>query len=113
MPEKTLDVVILAAGLGTRMKSATIKVLHRAAGRPIIDYVLDLACDLCTRPPVVVVGHQKEAVQKAIGGRARFRVQEQPLRPGPAGLQAAPYVAGGGRGPLRCGGAPPPRPAAR
>ena len=38
-----LDVIILAAGLGTRMKSDTVKILHRAAGRPIIDYVLDLA----------------------------------------------------------------------
>ena len=33
---ENLDVIILAAGLGTRMKSATIKILHRAAGRPII-----------------------------------------------------------------------------
>ena len=40
---RNLDVIILAAGQGTRMKSATIKILHAAAGRPIIDYVLDLA----------------------------------------------------------------------
>ncbi|HKO56816.1 MAG TPA: sugar phosphate nucleotidyltransferase, partial [Thermoanaerobaculia bacterium] len=84
-----LDVIILAAGLGTRMKSATIKVLHRAAGRPIIDYVLDLAADVSSQPPVVVVGHQKEAVQKAIGDRARFAVQEQQLGTGHAVLQAS------------------------
>ena len=88
-----LDIIILAAGLGTRMKSATIKVLHRAAGRPIIDYVVDLACDICERPPIVVVGHQKEAVQKALGDRARFAVQEQQLGTGHAVLQAAPHVA--------------------
>ncbi|HEX8154446.1 MAG TPA: NTP transferase domain-containing protein, partial [Thermoanaerobaculia bacterium] len=52
MASNDLDVVILAAGLGTRMKSNTIKILHKAAGRPIVDYVLDLACDLCTEPPV-------------------------------------------------------------
>ena len=40
MSEK-LEVIILAAGLGKRMKSATVKVLHRAAGRPIIDYVVE------------------------------------------------------------------------
>ena len=45
-----LDVIVLAAGLGTRMKSRTIKILHRAAGRPIIDYVLDLAAEVCGRP---------------------------------------------------------------
>jgi bifunctional UDP-N-acetylglucosamine pyrophosphorylase/glucosamine-1-phosphate N-acetyltransferase len=91
---QNLDVIILAAGLGTRMKSATIKVLHRAAGRPIIDYVLDLATEVSSQPPVVVVGHQKEAVQKSIGPRARFAVQEQQLGTGHAVLQAAGAISG-------------------
>jgi bifunctional UDP-N-acetylglucosamine pyrophosphorylase / glucosamine-1-phosphate N-acetyltransferase len=86
---ENLEVIILAAGLGTRMKSATIKILHRAAGRPIIDYVLDLACDLCPNPPVMVIGHQRDAVQSAVGERARFAVQEQQLGTGHAVLQAA------------------------
>jgi bifunctional UDP-N-acetylglucosamine pyrophosphorylase/glucosamine-1-phosphate N-acetyltransferase len=86
---ENLEVIILAAGLGTRMKSATIKILHRAAGRPIIDYVLDLACDLCPNPPVMVIGHQRDAVQSAVGGRARFAIQEQQLGTGHAVLQAA------------------------
>ena len=87
-----LEVVILAAGLGTRMKSATIKILHRAAGRPIVDYVLDLASDLSSLPPVMVIGHQREAVQKAIGERARYAIQEQQLGTGHAVLQAADLV---------------------
>jgi bifunctional UDP-N-acetylglucosamine pyrophosphorylase/glucosamine-1-phosphate N-acetyltransferase len=87
--DNNLDVIILAAGLGTRMKSATIKVLHRAAGRPIIDYVLDLASDVCERPPIVVVGHQREAVQESVGHRARFAVQDQQLGTGHAVLQAS------------------------
>ncbi|HYC91382.1 MAG TPA: bifunctional UDP-N-acetylglucosamine diphosphorylase/glucosamine-1-phosphate N-acetyltransferase GlmU [Thermoanaerobaculia bacterium] len=87
-----LEVIILAAGLGTRMKSGTIKILHRAAGRPIIDYVLDLASDLCPTPPVMVVGYQREAVQKSIGNRARFAVQEQQLGTGHAVLQAAQHI---------------------
>src|SRR5215212_7836855 len=86
---KNLEVVILAAGLGTRMKSATIKILHRAAGRPIIDYVLDLACDLCPNAPVMVIGHQREAVLGAVGERARYAVQEEQLGTGHAVLQAA------------------------
>ena len=87
-----LEVVILAAGLGTRMKSGTIKILHRAAGRPIIDYVLDLASDLSPNPPVMVIGYQREAVQKSVGDRARYAVQEQQLGTGHAVLQAAAFV---------------------
>jgi bifunctional UDP-N-acetylglucosamine pyrophosphorylase/glucosamine-1-phosphate N-acetyltransferase len=84
-----LDVIILAAGLGTRMKSATIKILHRAAGRPIIDYVLDLAAQVSERPPIMVVGHQREAVQASVGDRARFAIQESQQGTGHAVLQAA------------------------
>src|SRR5438067_3442600 len=87
-----LDVIILAAGMGTRMKSATVKVLHRAAGRQIIEYVLDLAADVCERPPVVVISHQREAVQTAIGDRARFAIQEPQLGTGHAVLIAAKDV---------------------
>jgi bifunctional UDP-N-acetylglucosamine pyrophosphorylase / glucosamine-1-phosphate N-acetyltransferase len=87
-----LEVIILAAGLGTRMKSGTIKILHRAAGRPIIDYVLDLAADLSPNPPVMVVGYQREAVQKSVGDRALFAVQEEQKGTGHAVLQAAPHV---------------------
>ena len=110
MASDQLDVIILAAGLGTRMKSATIKVLHRAAGRPIIDYVLDLASEVCGRPPIVVVGHQREAVQQSIGDRARFAVQEQQLGTGHAVLQAAPYVAEGRRVLILSGDVPLTRP---
>ena len=84
----SLEVIILAAGLGTRMKSATVKVLHRAAGRPIIDYVVDLATQISDKPPVVIIGHQREAVQKWLGDRARYAVQEEQLGTGHAVLQA-------------------------
>ena len=89
-----LEVIILAAGLGTRMKSATIKVLHHAAGRPIIDYVIDLSKELTDERPVVIVGHQKEAVQQRIGDRARYAVQEKQLGTGHAVLQAAQVLSG-------------------
>jgi bifunctional UDP-N-acetylglucosamine pyrophosphorylase/glucosamine-1-phosphate N-acetyltransferase len=88
MPNE-IEVIILAAGLGTRMKSSTIKILHRAAGRPIIDYVLDLASAVSGQRPVMIVGHQKESVQEVAGDRARFAVQEPALGTGHAVLQAA------------------------
>src|SRR5207253_288164 len=91
-----LDIIILAAGMGTRMKSKTVKVLHRAAGRPIIDYVLDIAAELSSRPPVMVIGHQREAVQQSVGERARFAVQDQQLGTGHAVLQAAEILHSGG-----------------
>ena len=91
-----LDIIILAAGLGTRMKSDTIKILHRAAGRPIVEYVLDLAAEISDRPPIMVVGHQRDAVQQAVGDRARYAVQEEARGTGNAVLQGAPLVAGGG-----------------
>jgi bifunctional UDP-N-acetylglucosamine pyrophosphorylase/glucosamine-1-phosphate N-acetyltransferase len=91
-----LEVIILAAGLGTRMKSAKIKILHRAAGRAIIDYVLDLAADLSPHPPVMIVGYQREAVLEAIGSRARFAVQEHQSGTGHAVLQASSILEAAG-----------------
>jgi bifunctional UDP-N-acetylglucosamine pyrophosphorylase/glucosamine-1-phosphate N-acetyltransferase len=89
MDANSLETIILAAGQGTRMKSKTIKILHRAAGRPIIDYVLDLAAALSSRPPIVIVGHQREAVKQQCGERARYAVQDEQLGTGHAVLQAA------------------------
>lgn len=107
---ENLDVIIMAAGQGTRMKSATIKILHPAAGRPIIDYVLDLAAEICTRLPIMVVGHQREAVQQAVGGRARYAVQEEQKGTGHAVLQAAPLLDGAGHVLILSGDVPLTRP---
>jgi bifunctional UDP-N-acetylglucosamine pyrophosphorylase/glucosamine-1-phosphate N-acetyltransferase len=61
-----LHVVILAAGKGTRMKSAWPKVLHRVAGAPMIEHVLATARTLRPRSITVVVGHQSEVLQEAL-----------------------------------------------
>ncbi|MEO8500678.1 MAG: bifunctional UDP-N-acetylglucosamine diphosphorylase/glucosamine-1-phosphate N-acetyltransferase GlmU, partial [Vicinamibacteria bacterium] len=67
------------------MNSARAKVLHEAAGRPILHYVLDLCAEL-EAPTVVVVGHQAEAVRESCGGREglSFAVQEPQLGTGHA-----------------------------
>lgn len=85
---KRLDIVILAAGLGTRMKSDTIKILHRAAGRTLIAYVLDLAHEMTDTKPILVIGHQREDVQEACGDKLDYCVQEEQLGTGHAVLQA-------------------------
>src|SRR5262249_10538749 len=57
-----LATVILAAGLGTRMRSARAKVLHTVAGRPMIEYPVGLARALGSERVVLVLGHQADAV---------------------------------------------------
>ena len=72
-----VSAVILAAGLGKRMKSAVPKVLHPLLGRPMIEYSLDAVQDVCSYKPVVVVGNAAKMVQKVVGDRADFAVQHQ------------------------------------
>jgi bifunctional UDP-N-acetylglucosamine pyrophosphorylase / glucosamine-1-phosphate N-acetyltransferase len=65
--ETPVTVVILAAGLGTRMKSRKAKVLHRAGGQTLIEHVVDTASELAPAERIfVVVGHQADAVRKAV-----------------------------------------------
>src|SRR2546421_7060171 len=61
-----LDVIILAAGLGTRMKSGLAKVLHKLDGRPLIAHVCRTAAKLEPRKIYVIVGHQAEQVEAAV-----------------------------------------------
>ena len=67
--EQPLAAIILAAGLGTRMRSDRAKVLHELAGEPMIARVLRAVASLNPRPLVVVVGHQAEWV-RAVARRA-------------------------------------------
>jgi bifunctional N-acetylglucosamine-1-phosphate-uridyltransferase/glucosamine-1-phosphate-acetyltransferase GlmU-like protein len=59
---KALDVLILAAGLGTRMRSDLAKVLHRLDSRPLINHVSRTAAALAPEKIYVVIGHQGEDV---------------------------------------------------
>ena len=83
-----LDVLILAAGLGTRMKSDLVKVLHRVGGRPIIEYVIDVSERLTDSRPIMVIGHQHEAVRNFCAERAEYCIQSEPLGTGHAVMQA-------------------------
>jgi bifunctional UDP-N-acetylglucosamine pyrophosphorylase / glucosamine-1-phosphate N-acetyltransferase len=93
----SLRAIVLAAGKGTRMRSALPKVLHVAAGRPLLHYVLDL-CDQLEASTQVVVGHQADLVRTACARRAglSFALQEPQSGTGHAtqvalgALEAAP-----------------------
>ncbi|MCD4673488.1 MAG: bifunctional UDP-N-acetylglucosamine diphosphorylase/glucosamine-1-phosphate N-acetyltransferase GlmU [Anaerolineaceae bacterium] len=86
--------VILAAGQGTRMRSALPKVLHPLGGRPLLQYSLDLAAKVGSASPVVVVGHGADQVRETVGDKARFAVQEQQLGTANAVQSAAAVAAG-------------------
>ncbi len=90
-----VHIVVLAAGKGTRMKSARPKVLHRVAGTPMIELVLEAAAALSPRRTVVVVGHQADALQ-SLHSRPEltFVVQEPQLGTAHALLTTESALAG-------------------
>jgi bifunctional UDP-N-acetylglucosamine pyrophosphorylase/glucosamine-1-phosphate N-acetyltransferase len=88
-----LNIVILAAGKGTRMYSDKPKVLHALAGKPLVQHVLDCATSLQPRQVCVVYGHGGEAVPQAMGRyAAKFAIQEPQLGTGHAVQQAMPHL---------------------
>jgi len=94
----TLATVILAAGLGTRMKSERAKVLHRVAGRAMIEYPVALAQALHADRVVCVLGHQADQVLATVDGRfgagaVEVALQHQQRGTGHALQQAAPLLA--------------------
>ncbi|GAB4124053.1 MAG: bifunctional UDP-N-acetylglucosamine diphosphorylase/glucosamine-1-phosphate N-acetyltransferase GlmU [Sideroxydans sp.] len=94
----TLDIVILAAGKGTRMYSDRPKVLHALAGKPLVQHVLDCAASLQPRQICVVYGHGGEAVPQALPQYgAKFVLQEPQLGTGHAVQQALPHLQDDGR----------------
>jgi len=93
-----MNIVILAAGQGKRMKSALPKVLHAIAGRPMLSHVLDTArsvgADAGPVRPIVVVGHGGDAVRAAYVGAddLAFVTQATQLGTGHAVQQAVPQL---------------------
>ena len=89
-----LDIVIMAAGKGTRMKSRHPKVLHRLAGRPLLDHVLATTSALPAHRCWVITGHGADAVESAIAGSGAQPVRQMPQRgTGHAVQQVVPHLA--------------------
>jgi bifunctional UDP-N-acetylglucosamine pyrophosphorylase/glucosamine-1-phosphate N-acetyltransferase len=89
----------MAAGKSTRMKSATPKVLHPVAGRPIIDSIVHAAREGCgVEDTIAIVGHGADLVRSHLanrwGGSIRFAVQDPQHGTGHAIMQAAPLLEG-------------------
>ena len=98
------DVVIMAAGKGTRMKSSLPKVLHQLGGRALLGHVMDCAAQLSVRQAVVITGHGAIEVEAACAGMAgadgsfdlKFARQDPQLGTGHAVQQAVPLLEGDG-----------------
>jgi bifunctional UDP-N-acetylglucosamine pyrophosphorylase/glucosamine-1-phosphate N-acetyltransferase len=88
-----IDIVIMAAGKGTRMKSRLPKVLHKLAGRALLAHVLDTAATLNADRTIVITGHGADEVERAIAGRGAIAVRQEPqLGTGHAMQQAVPHL---------------------
>src|SRR5574343_850063 len=92
-----LDVVIMAAGKGTRMKSSLPKVLHTLAGKALVRHVVDTARQLDARHTIVITGHGADQVESALkqtygDAGLKFARQMPQLGTGHAVQQAVPYL---------------------
>lgn len=97
MTEKSLNVVVLAAGQGTRMRSSLPKVLHEAAGKPLLAHVLSAVDALGPERVLVVVGHRGEAIRERFAGRSVEFVEQADQRgTGHALLCTRPQLEGSG-----------------
>ena len=86
---KNITAVILAAGMGTRMKSDLVKVLHPVAGAPMLFYPLKAAKEIGCSRIIIVAGHQKDKVESAFKDEnVLFAYQEEPLGSGHAVMVA-------------------------
>jgi bifunctional UDP-N-acetylglucosamine pyrophosphorylase/glucosamine-1-phosphate N-acetyltransferase len=89
----SLDIVIMAAGKGTRMKSARPKVLHRLAGKPLLQHVLDAVAELSPTKTLVVTGHEATTVEREFRAPGLTFVRQEPqLGTGHAVQQVVPQL---------------------
>lgn len=87
-----LHIVILAAGQGSRMKSDLPKVLHKVAGKPMLQHVIDTVSQLDADGIHIVIGHGSEQVKSTIVGEVNWCYQAEQLGTGHAVAQALPSI---------------------
>jgi bifunctional UDP-N-acetylglucosamine pyrophosphorylase/glucosamine-1-phosphate N-acetyltransferase len=90
----SITAVVLAAGKGTRMKSALPKVLHKVCGRPILDHILNILNAAGVGRIIVVAGYGAEQVSALCRSRAEIVLQTEQLGTGHAAMMAAPLLKG-------------------
>jgi len=91
-PAERAVAVVLAAGLGTRMRSRLPKVLHPVCGRPMIGHVLDVARSVAALPPVVVLSPATDAARSVLDPGDRVAIQAVPRGTADAVAAAIPHL---------------------
>lgn len=84
--------VILAAGMGTRMKSEKPKVLHEICGKPLCKWVIDASKAAGADSVCAVIGHKAEMVREVLGDMCEYAVQSEQKGTGHAVMQAADFI---------------------
>ena len=91
--QEKISTLILAAGVGKRMKSRTPKVLHRILGKPVISFVLDLARDVGSAETILVVSDRSNDFYSNLDNNVRYALQEIPRGTGDAAQRGLEKVA--------------------
>ena len=100
--------IILAAGMGTRMKSQMPKVLHKVCGKELVSWVIDASKKAGAKKVVAVIGHKAELVKEALNNKCEFALQAEQKGTGHALMQASSFIDDGfvvvltGDAPLIC-----------
>ncbi len=89
-----LGSIILAAGMGTRMKSKLPKVLHNVAGQPLVSHVANVVSQIGSSKNIIVIGYGADQVREKLEGSFKFVTQKEQLGTGHAVMQAKKEVIG-------------------
>lgn len=84
--------IILAAGMGTRMKSGMPKVLHRVCGKPLCKWVIDASKEAGADKVVTIIGHGADTVRQTLGNVTEFALQSEQKGTGHAVMQAKEFI---------------------
>lgn len=87
-----LEIIILAAGKGTRMGDTKPKVLTEIKGRPMLTYLLDAVQKFHKKEPIIVLGYKADEVKGAIGQNKRYVLQDKQLGTGHAVQEVIPHI---------------------
>ena len=101
-----LNIVILAAGKGTRMLSEYPKVLAPIGGRPLLAHVIETATQLTKLPPTIIVGHGADKIKQQFSQGVSYVEQRQQLGTGHAVMQTLPYINDNATVLILCGDVP-------
>ena len=106
MENTVINVVILAAGKGTRMMSNYPKVLAPIGGQPLLAHVIETATELTKAPPTVIVGHGADQIKQQFSQGVDYVEQREQLGTGHAVMQALPYLQDDATVLILCGDVP-------